>query len=437
MTKTKTNVVDDLMEKLTTALETEDAELGHFSQLRKEVHTYIELRRELERILDNFSTISRKLSSESKAETRRGAALWLLGKVEDAIKVLEACRVTKERSFFLGISYLDIGKISLAHDLLKEAYLSDSSDFQILSHYCEAKIKLRNFEEAKGLLERMGKKYQGEPDFHYLEGLFEDMQNNVDKACVAYEQALELDNAHSKSLFRLAYNLDIAGEDKKAMEHYKQLREIRPINVNTMINLGVFYEDNNEYEKAVDCYNAILDYYPDHLRARLYLTDAQASLDMYYDEELARRRDRLEGAMKLPISDLDFPNRVKASLSRVGATTLGELVKKTEQELLELPSMGPAALKEINEVLRLKGLSLATRKEDENAVAEDAFTKPITDFEWQSRVKDIFDKMKIQTIGDLLKYTEKDLLKNRNLGLTSIKATREVLASMNLALKKE
>src|SRR3989338_813629 len=182
MTKTKANVLEELKEKLMDTLGTEDTKFGDLFQLRKEIHTYFELERELDKILENFSTLSRKLSSESKAETRKGVVLWLLGKVEEAIKILEASRATKERNFFLGISYLDIGKFSLAHELLKEAYSSDSGDFWIANYYCEAKLKLGLFEEAEGLVERLRKKYEEEPDFHYLECLCYDMQHNVEKA---------------------------------------------------------------------------------------------------------------------------------------------------------------------------------------------------------------------------------------------------------------
>ena len=47
------------------------------------------------------------------------------------------------------------------------------------------------------------------------------------------------------------------------------------------------------FERSKQCYQRVLEVYPDHERARLFFKDADASRDMYYDEEARRRQDRL------------------------------------------------------------------------------------------------------------------------------------------------
>ena len=51
------------------------------------------------------------------------------------------------------------------------------------------------------------------------------------------------------------------------------------------MNLGVLYEDNEKYDKAVECYRRVLAADPTDEQARLFLKDAQASLTMYYSPE--------------------------------------------------------------------------------------------------------------------------------------------------------
>src|SRR5881397_1690931 len=89
------------------ALTAEDQPIGTFVELRRQVHGSIERRGELEKLVEEFGPVAKKLSSENKAEVRRGVALWTLGRVEEAIPVLEAARAGKERAYFLGVSYLD------------------------------------------------------------------------------------------------------------------------------------------------------------------------------------------------------------------------------------------------------------------------------------------------------------------------------------------
>ena len=63
-----------------------------------------------------------------------------------------------------------------------------------------------------------------------------------------------------------------------------------PTHVGTLLNLGVLYEDMQQYEKARQCYRRILDVFPNHPRARLFLKDADAARDMYYDEDAGAAR---------------------------------------------------------------------------------------------------------------------------------------------------
>ena len=45
------------------------------------------------------------------------------------------------------------------------------------------------------------------------------------------------------------------------------------------MNLGILYEDREQYDRAVQCYQRVLDVYPDHARAALFFNDAEASGD--------------------------------------------------------------------------------------------------------------------------------------------------------------
>jgi carbon monoxide dehydrogenase subunit G len=61
----------------------------------------------------------------------------------------------------------------------------------------------------------------------------------------------------------------------------------------------------------------------------------------------------------LPIDVLNLPIRAWNSLRRDGIQTLGDLVRRTEEQLLAIGNIGPASVAEINRKLADRGLALA------------------------------------------------------------------------------
>lgn len=443
-------VVQEEAPSFSEILSGEDVALEQFHELRRVVHSHIDQRAEVERLLQDFSKIAGKLSSENKAETRKAVTHWILGQVEQAVPILEQVRATKERAYFLGLCYMDLGRHHRAMDPLKEAHEADASDPQIRLALLEAKIQCGLYEEAERFLDNLGKKYVEMPDVHYLKGLLYDVQGYYSEAQQAYEKALELEPAHARSLFRVAGMLDRRGENAKAVELYEQLRKLRPVHVNTMLNLGIIYEDRGEYQRAVDCYKAVLDYYPNHRRAKRYLKDAQASLSMFYDEEAARREQKLRQLLIQAVADIPFSPRIRGALTKMGVVVLGDLVRRTEEDLLSVPNFGKTSLEELKEFLSSKGLSLASSSgggeevaavpealSEAGTVSDDAASKLVSEIEWSTRVRNVMDKLDVKTLGDLAAKNERDLLDVRNLGASSIKEIQKKLAEFGLSLQRE
>jgi len=435
------------------ALSTEDLSLERLHEMRKEIHCHVDLRDQVQALVADFSAVAKKLSSENKADVRKGTALWLIGRSEDAIGVLKDSRASKEKSYVLGISYLEAGRPTDALEQLKEASSADSSDPLISAAYCEAKIRTGLIEEAEAHVDRMIKK---EPTGrgYYLKGLLADVQGFHDAAMNAYEKSLEVEPGYPESLFRLAYIMDLSGDDARALELYEQLRKLRPMHMNTMMNLGIMYEDRGEYERAEQCYQSVIDHFPNHPRAQLYLKDAKASTTMFYDEDAARREAKVLQILGQPVAEISFSPRVRNALQKLGVNSLGDLVQKSEDDLLAIPNFGRTSLRELKEFLSSKGLSLATASGPGGLVAppepglvapevaagpvsDETLKKNLSDFEWSGRIRKVFEKLSLVTVGDLLARTEKDLLKSKNLGVTSIKEIRKKLGQLGVQMKPE
>src|SRR5678815_4312498 len=126
----------DLKEVLTT----EDLSTDRLHEVRREVHSHVDLRSQLEELLAEFGP---------------KVAKWLLGQSEDAIKFLEPARASKEKSYVLGVSYLEAGRPHDALVALKEASDADSSDPHISAAYCEAKIRAGKYDEAETHVDKL------------------------------------------------------------------------------------------------------------------------------------------------------------------------------------------------------------------------------------------------------------------------------------------
>jgi DNA-directed RNA polymerase subunit alpha len=245
----------------------------------------------------------------------------------------------------------------------------------------------------------------------------------------------------------LALENDRRGNDDLALELYQRATTRFPSHVGALLNLGILYEDRERYDRAQRCYQRILDSFPDHNRARLFMLDAQASGDMYYDEEAQKKRDRLSQVLGIPVSDFELSVRSRNCLQKMGITTLGDLTRCSEQDLLSSKNFGETSLVEIREMLRSKGLELGqfahersepepsldfeSMSPDEQALLE----RPISDLNLSVRARKCMVRLGISTIGELLRKTGDDLLECKNFGVTSLNEVREKLTQHGLKLR--
>ncbi|MEK7562743.1 MAG: DNA-directed RNA polymerase subunit alpha C-terminal domain-containing protein [Patescibacteria group bacterium] len=78
--------------------------------------------------------------------------------------------------------------------------------------------------------------------------------------------------------------------------------------------------------------------------------------DIYKEDGAAPTDTEKENILELPISELSLPMRTQNTLNKVGIDYVEDLVALSEEELLVIPNIGPAAMDKIKK--RLKALCL-------------------------------------------------------------------------------
>jgi DNA-directed RNA polymerase subunit alpha len=281
----------------------------------------------------------------------------------------------------------------------------------------------------------------------YLRGRVDELHDEAEAAAAHYDEALQSDPTHRSALFRLAWLCERMGDEERALDAYQQLAALLPIDRNVLINLGILYEDLGRDQEAAACYDVASRAVPTDRRLRRYLEDARSGMDMYYDEDMERKEDRLNQILRIPITDFELSVRARNCLNKMNILTLGDLVHHTEQDLLSYKNFGETSLAEIKEILTSKGLRLGMGREEAVASIEaarrrhgtadpnDVMNKAVTELELSIRCRRVVEAIGCLTVGDITEHTEEEFLAMPNFGSTSLQELKAKLTEYGLKLK--
>lgn len=384
------------------------------------------------------------------ASVRLGVCQRLLGRAHDAIETLKNADGGALALFHQGLAHAATELHDKACGLFESARKSGYNAAACVAATAESLRKLGRPGDARAALDSLGGSEAASADVHAARAvLLSDEGARPELIAEALELALAADPGHAQALFLMGVLQDRYGNDDNAVDCYERSLKRYPPSVGSLINLGLLYEDRDDFTKAQRCYKRVLDAIPDHPRARLFLKDSSAGSDLKEDEQLLRSRDRLDQVLLLPVTDFELSVRSRNCLQKMGIMTLGDLARTSEEEILASKNFGETSLVEIKEMLLSKGLSLGqlaaptALPEPEMAAAEpsaddqEIMGLSIGELNLSVRARKCTTKLGINTIGDLVRRTAEDLLECKNFGVTSLNEVREKLTERGLKLRGE
>ena len=441
----------DIQQTLTQLVAKESWSLEDHDELLKTLFETVDAPRKFKDLLNKLESTDPE--PRGAAALKIGIARYMLCRFDEALKALSAGTDNVERAMFTGLCHLHLRTYGQAVEAFERAKTHGGDTDQFDLRMAEAHALAGEFAEAEKIVKRLEKRCAERAFFHYVRGLARELQGFGSEAADAYEQARTLDPACSEATFRLAYFLDLHGDEDQAIDLYQECITHPPIRANALLNLAVLYDDGGDYDKAVTMARRVLAINPNHARALLILKDAQSSKVMFYDEEQARRMAHRNAILDTPVTDFELSVRARNCLKKMNIRTLGDLVRTTESLLMSYKNFGETSLREIKDMLSAKGLSLGQGLELDLASAgalleipvrepgdvdsSDAANLPIGQVEFSVRVRRALDTLDLETLGDLADKTEAELLTCPNFGQTSLNEVHAKLAEQGLKLAED
>lgn len=271
------------------------------------------------------------------------------------------------------------------------------------------------------------------------------------RAIEAYEAAFTADPDNPEVCFRLAYNLDLVGEEDEAIHLYEQCVQRPRPPLTALINLSVLYEDRGMYAQAERCLRQVLTTDPNHPRARLYIRDVMASRGMAIEDEPEPGSEKQSAMLETPVTDFDLSVRTRNALRKADVRTLGDLLRVTEAELRSYKNFGEASLEEIKSMLAQRGLKLGQSVAEQQSAAkqavydqlkaasggsEEALNRSVNELQLSVRARKALSLLGVQTIGELCTRTEAELLGIKNFGMTSLNEIKQKISELGLSLRQ-
>ena len=380
---------------------------------------------------------------------------WVTGEYAKALEFVGS--ESEMDAFIKGNCEFELGNFAAACETLVKSH--KSADPQLVA--CALHSLLADGRN-DGFLAAFESAGLSDTDQLYFAGRVLELDGQYEAATVNYRQVLELDPKHFAARFRIAFRSDLHGDEDSAISMYETFLEQLPIPTSVLLNLGILYEDRNDFERACGCFGAVLRRDPNNPIARLYFHDSHDSLDMFYDENRELKEDQLMKVLRTPISDFELSVRARNCLINMDIKSLSDLVSHTEQDLLEFKNFGETSLNEIKRVLNQKGLRLGIRRDDGTFVIPDEFdaSRSIdieTELAWLGKLTDeqrealdlqistlnlsvrchraLVERLNLQRVSDILLYSEEDLLGMPNFGITSLNELQKKLEEYGLRLR--
>ena len=216
------------------------------------------------------------------------------------------------------------------------------------------------------------------------------------------------------------------GVPEDALEDAKKLERPFPQSAEVYFEWGRCLEELGRIEEALDEYEKALSFDPEHAEARFR---AAYNYDLRGEDEKA-----MDYYRRISSSEACYRNAMmNLGLLYEDAGDLDRAIGCFREVLRVEPNNGRARLYLVNSLSATEErVDEAERRERERL--NQILKIPVTDFELSVRSRNCLARMEIQSLSDLVKRSESEMLAYKNFGETSLREVKAILSAKGLRL---
>ena len=288
----------------------------------------------------------------------------------------------------LGAALAILGKYAQAAETLDKA--DDSKEKYIELAFCQR--KLTEYDKAIASLDKAAKAGADALAVNCTKAAVYRVKGDFDNAAKVLKNCENYQRASSLYHYTLGRHLQAQGDYDAAIENYKTAVDIDPAYSKALFHLAFLLDLRGDDEEAIEFYNQLMDNGPAYVNALL-------NLAVLYEDtcQYDKAANCIEQVLKY------HPNNMRAILFKKDIESSKTMLYDEEVE---------------------------KSKDRQSKVLE----TPISDFELSVRSRNCLKKMNINTLGDLLRISETELLAYKNFGETSLTEIKSMLDSRGLRL---
>lgn len=323
-----------------------------------------------------IATQAEQLSQANGTDTGpRALALGLIlacaGRPDKAIQWLQKASDGPEKSLALGVCYLQTNQFESALNELDLAKNAGADKFTVGISKVEALRQLGRLEEAQNMLQQY---------------------ENSSPAQQDQKIAAPMGKTQADYWYQLGRICEAQGEREQALEHYQKCLQLQEDHQAANFRMAYYCDLAGDDESALEHYHQCISVWPVHVNALLNLAVLYEDAENYRQAEACLRKILSAN-----------PNHERAKLY-------------------------------LKDVLSTKTMYYDEDQQRQRDRRSQVLEIPVTDFELSVRSRNCLKSMGLNTLGDLLKVTEHDLLGYKNFGETSLREIKAILAQKGLTL---
>lgn len=299
----------------------------------------------------------------------------------------EQIEQNSSNSLAAGIGLVILSKYDQSVEKLNKA--NDSTEKFLYLAY--ALRELKSFDDAIAAIDKTADQLDSlvialeKAAIYRMAGMFDKSENEL-KSCTNFE------NVSAEYHYQIGRLLDSQGKYEEALDNYSTAVELDSEHQGALFHLGFSNDLRGDEQVAIDYYKQITKNTPIKINAMLNLA------------VLHEDTGKFDSAIRLVDAVLAaFPNHKKANLFKKDIESSMVMIYDEEKEKW---------LDRHNQILEI----------------------PISDFELSVRSRNCLKKMNLNTLGDLLRISETELLSYKNFGETSLVEIKKILNQKQLTL---